>query len=297
MPRRRQVDDFKPNAKMVFEAVALLKHLKKVDLPLKDLLLTLFLGFDDKDELAISRRYLSIKRGWPSTFNILMAIKKAVHKKEYGLAYIQPTYFHILQALKIVAKEGSRRRLGELSEANHANQISHKFFDVHRSASRYAALRSATGFLWHLIRGSIARSRGIDFEDKDSYLSDSEDSAAGERDNVSFDPADPVISTGQSSKETPCSNAHLQRSNSMNSLQDSVLSDASDSTVSHKDSEEDSLPPGIEVATSGGSEGSDWADEEAGVVYVDGIDRKERWKNRAISVRLPLGIDVRKAAD
>ncbi|KAH9810002.1 hypothetical protein DFH28DRAFT_1132501 [Melampsora americana] len=64
MPRRREVDDFKPNAKMVLEAVSLLKHLKKIDLPVKDLLLTLFLGTDDEDELATSRRYLSIKTGF-----------------------------------------------------------------------------------------------------------------------------------------------------------------------------------------------------------------------------------------
>ncbi|KAH9810794.1 hypothetical protein DFH28DRAFT_902130 [Melampsora americana] len=84
MPRRRQVDAFKPSEKMILEAVNLLKRLKEIDLPLKDLLLTLFLGSDRDDELAISRRYLSTQRGWPSTLNILMAFKKAVQKKEYG---------------------------------------------------------------------------------------------------------------------------------------------------------------------------------------------------------------------
>ncbi|KAH9818812.1 hypothetical protein DFH28DRAFT_849062, partial [Melampsora americana] len=278
MPRRREVDDFKPNAKMVLEAVSLLKHLKKIDLPVKDLLLTLFLGTDDEDELATSRRYLSIKRGWPSTFNILMAIKKAI------LAYIQTTYYHEMQALKIVAKEGSRRRMAELSEANHANHISHNFFDVHRSASRYAALRSATGFLWHLIRGSIARSRGLEFEDKDSYLSDSDDSAAGKREKEPFETADLAHSTCDSSKETPSSKAPFERSNSLNSSGESVPSNGSESTDSHQESEEYVLPRSIAVASSGASEGSDWGDEEAGVVYVDAIDQKERWKDRAISV-------------
>ncbi|KAH9812117.1 hypothetical protein DFH28DRAFT_931370 [Melampsora americana] len=155
MPRRRHVDVFKPSDKLIVEAVSLLKRLKEKDLHLKDLLLTLFLGSDRDDELAISRRYLSTERGWPSTLNILMAFKMAVQKKEYGLA-----------------KEGSRRRLAVLGQANHANEISHKFFDVTRTADRYAALKNATGFLWHLIRGSIARARGLAFEGEASYLSE-----------------------------------------------------------------------------------------------------------------------------
>ncbi|KAH9813822.1 hypothetical protein DFH28DRAFT_895547 [Melampsora americana] len=285
MPRRRQVDDFKPSARLILEAVVLLKHLKEVNLPLKDLLLTLFLGLDREDELAISRRYMSTQRGWPSTLNILMAIKKAVQKKEYGRKHWDK--WILSEALKIVAKEGSRRRLAVLANANRVNELSHKFFDVSRTADRYAALKDATGFLWHLIRDSIAKSRGLVFEGEVSYLSDFDAPVVGPCSKDSLKetclPKDGVEMTLPSPEQTPNPETPLACLEDESSA-DSLHSLSSKSTDSGKDNAMEELPSDIGVVSDGASNGSDWGDEEAGVVYVDEIDRKESWKNRANTV-------------
>ncbi|KAH9823205.1 hypothetical protein DFH28DRAFT_840133, partial [Melampsora americana] len=282
MPRCRQVDAFKPSEKLIVKAVALLKRLKEKDLHLKDLLLTLFLGLDRDDELAISRRYLSTERGWPSTLNILMAFKMAVQKKEYGrlsgnYLTLKLITFETLQALKIVAKEGSRRRLAVLGEANHANEISHKFFDVTRTADRYAALKNATGFLWHLIRGSIARARGLAFENEASYLSDPDSAAVTDTE-----------STEQIPNKQPLS-ARLENDSSG----DSVPSDWSKSSSSGEEKEVEVLPAQTGFVSAGESEGSDWADEETGVVYVDVLDRRESWKNRVNTVSAQIPVEAK----
>ncbi|EGG09568.1 uncharacterized protein MELLADRAFT_95905 [Melampsora larici-populina 98AG31] len=278
MPAHRQVEGFKPTARMISETVSFLKHLKEIDLPLKDVLLTLILGVDDNDELATLRRYWSSNRGWPSTLNILMAFKKAVVTLTYAdLATHdgKPCHF-ISQATKIVAAESRPRSV--FGPPTPAHRITHSFFGIARTAERYAALKRGTGFLWHLIRGSIGRYRQVEGIDETAYLIDpptvSESEAA---------PSNPA----QSSNFAAAHGDELSEVTVMDT--DKVQKDTSDSSSSS----EEPLVPLIEPDVQHGNdedemkeieEELDWGDEEAGVIYVDSVDRKQLWTTRATNV-------------
>ncbi|KAH9813429.1 hypothetical protein DFH28DRAFT_896996 [Melampsora americana] len=158
MPARRQVETFKPTARMIEEATFLLDYLHETDFAVKDLLLTLILGVDSNDSLATLRRYWGFERGWPSTVTILMAFKKVVVTKSLKGQQHWDRWI-LSEAMKIVAAESSPRSV--FGPPTPAHKISHFFFGIARTAERYAALKKGTGFLWHLIRGTIARNQQL----------------------------------------------------------------------------------------------------------------------------------------